>query len=78
MIRPGRGRPGCLFGGRDGAFARSRASEGPMSEYKETLNLLQTPFPMKGDLPRREPALVERWAAQRVYARMRAAAAGRP
>lgn len=31
-----------------------------MSEYKETLNLLQTPFPMKGDLPRREPALVER------------------
>ncbi|AJY40429.1 isoleucine--tRNA ligase [Burkholderia humptydooensis] len=49
-----------------------------MSEYKETLNLLQTPFPMKGDLPRREPALVERWATQRVYARMRAAAAGRP
>ncbi|WP_256729963.1 hypothetical protein, partial [Burkholderia pseudomallei] len=41
-----------------------------MSEYKETLNLLQTPFPMKGDLPRREPALVERWAAQRVYERM--------
>ncbi|MDN7674468.1 isoleucine--tRNA ligase [Burkholderia oklahomensis] len=49
-----------------------------MSEYKETLNLLQTPFPMKGDLPRREPAFVERWAAQRVYERMRAAAAGRP
>lgn len=49
-----------------------------MSDLKDTLNLLKTPFPMKGDLPQREPALVERWQAQRIYARMRAAAAGRP
>ncbi|MFZ3117223.1 MAG: isoleucine--tRNA ligase [Variovorax sp.] len=49
-----------------------------MSDLKDTLNLLKTPFPMKGDLPKREPALVERWAQQRIYARMRAAAAGRP
>lgn len=49
-----------------------------MSDLKDTLNLLKTPFPMKGDLPQREPALVERWRAQRIYARMRAAAAGRP
>lgn len=49
-----------------------------MSDLKNTLNLLTTPFPMKGDLPRREPALVERWARQRIYERMREAAAGRP
>ncbi|MDP9602844.1 UNVERIFIED_ORG: isoleucyl-tRNA synthetase [Variovorax paradoxus] len=49
-----------------------------MPDLKSTLNLLTTPFPMKGDLPRREPALVERWARLRIYERMRAAAAGRP
>ncbi|MFM9926375.1 isoleucine--tRNA ligase [Variovorax sp. H27-G14] len=48
-----------------------------MTELKDTLNLLKTPFPMKGDLPRREPGLVQRWADQRIYERMRAAAAGR-
>lgn len=49
-----------------------------MTDLKDTLNLLKTPFPMKGDLPRREPEWVERWAAQRIYDRMRSAAAGRP
>ncbi|MBN8752341.1 MULTISPECIES: isoleucine--tRNA ligase [Variovorax] len=49
-----------------------------MPDLKDTLNLLKTPFPMKGDLPTREPELVKRWAEQRVYERMRAAAAGRP
>ena len=49
-----------------------------MPDLKDTLNLLKTPFPMKGDLPKREPALVERWTQQRIYARMREAAAGRP
>ncbi|MGJ7566240.1 isoleucine--tRNA ligase [Variovorax sp. GB1R11] len=49
-----------------------------MTDLKDTLNLLKTPFPMKGDLPRREPERVRRWAEQRVYQRMRAAAAGRP
>jgi isoleucyl-tRNA synthetase len=36
-----------------------------MTDLKDTLNLLKTPFPMKGDLPRREPEWVERWAALR-------------
>lgn len=49
-----------------------------MSDLKDTLNLLKTPFPMKGDLPRREPDLVKRWAEQRIYEQMRTAAAGRP
>jgi len=49
-----------------------------MPNLKDTLNLLKTPFPMKSDLPKREPALVERWAQQRIYARMREAAIGRP
>ena len=26
-----------------------------MADYKKTLNLLETPFPMRGDLARREP-----------------------
>ncbi len=47
-------------------------------DYKETLNLPQTAFPMKADLPRREPASLERWAAMDLYARLRAAGRGRP
>ena len=48
-----------------------------MSDYKPTLNLLQTDFPMKADLARREPAQLERWASQRLYQRIREVCAGR-
>src|SRR3954470_1026864 len=30
-------------------------------DYSSTLNLPQTDFPMKGDLPQREPQMLERW-----------------
>ena len=30
-------------------------------DYKSTLNLPDTPFPMRGDLAKREPAWVQRW-----------------
>jgi isoleucyl-tRNA synthetase len=35
-------------------------------DYKSTLNLPDTPFPMRGDLARREPAWVQRWLETRL------------
>jgi isoleucyl-tRNA synthetase len=49
-----------------------------MADYKSTLNLPDTPFPMRGDLARREPAMVAAWQERRLYARIREAARGRP
>jgi len=47
-------------------------------DYKDTLNLPETAFPMKAGLAQREPQMLERWEADGVYQRIRAAAAGRP
>ncbi|MFC4158007.1 isoleucine--tRNA ligase [Chitinimonas lacunae] len=47
-------------------------------QSKYPVNLLDTPFPMRGDLARREPAFLARWQAQKLYQRVRAASAGRP
>ncbi len=47
-------------------------------DYKATLNLPDTPFPMRGDLSRREPVWVEDWKQRKVYEAIRAASAGRP
>jgi isoleucyl-tRNA synthetase len=49
-----------------------------MSDYKDTLNLPDTPFPMRGDLARREPGWVKEWQEKDLYRQIRAAAAGRP
>ena len=49
-----------------------------MADYKSTLNLLDTPFPMRGDLAKREPAMLESWHAKQVHRRIREAADGRP
>jgi isoleucyl-tRNA synthetase len=46
--------------------------------YKETLNLPRTDFPMKADLPRREPLFLERWGKMDLYGRIRAQSKGRP
>ena len=48
-----------------------------MTDYKRTVNLPQTDFPMKADLAGREPAQLERWAQQRIYERIREVSAGR-
>ncbi len=40
-------------------------------DYKETLNLPQTDFPMRAGLPNREPAWLERWAEMGIYDRLR-------
>ncbi|MEO8144833.1 MAG: class I tRNA ligase family protein, partial [Betaproteobacteria bacterium] len=49
-----------------------------MADYKHTLNLPDTPFPMRGDLARREPLQVAQWNEKGVYQRLRAVALGRP
>ncbi|MCC6532961.1 MAG: isoleucine--tRNA ligase [Burkholderiales bacterium] len=49
-----------------------------MTDYKKTLNLPDTAFPMRGDLARREPATLERWQREGLYARIREARRGCP
>ena len=49
-----------------------------MADYKNTLNLPETPFPMRGDLAKREPGWVAKWQESNLYERIRKAAAGRP
>ncbi len=49
-----------------------------MTDYKKTLNLPDTPFPMRGDLARREPQMLAQWQAQQRYQKIRAASKGRP
>jgi isoleucyl-tRNA synthetase len=39
-------------------------------DYKDTLNLPKTAFPMKADLRKREPEMLERWAAEELYGRI--------
>ncbi len=47
-------------------------------DYKQTLNLPNTGFPMKADLARREPEMVARWLGEDIYMALRRRAAGRP
>ncbi|MCG9094597.1 isoleucine--tRNA ligase [Laribacter hongkongensis] len=47
-------------------------------DLKKTVNLLDTPFPMRGDLARREPGWLAQWQAQQRYQKLRKIAAGRP
>src|SRR5512134_384639 len=49
-----------------------------MADYKKTLNLPDTQFPMRGDLAKREPLMLKRWQERRFYERIRKASAGRP
>ena len=49
-----------------------------MAEYRSTLNMTDTPFPMRGDLAKREPRWIQEWQERRIYQKIRAAASGRP
>ncbi|MEJ2309826.1 MAG: isoleucine--tRNA ligase [Gammaproteobacteria bacterium] len=49
-----------------------------MSNYKDTLNLPKTDFPMRGNLPQREPTMLHHWKELDLYRRIREASAGRP
>jgi isoleucyl-tRNA synthetase len=49
-----------------------------MGDYRKTLNLPDTTFPMRGDLARREPGWIEDWQQRKLYQRIREASSGRP
>ncbi|HEX8233091.1 MAG TPA: isoleucine--tRNA ligase [Caulobacteraceae bacterium] len=44
----------------------------PPRDYRDTVFLPQTPFPMRAGLPQKEPQILERWADQDIYRAMRA------
>jgi isoleucyl-tRNA synthetase len=46
-------------------------------DYRDTVFLPQTGFPMRGDLPKKEPAILARWEAMGLRDRLRAGSAGR-
>ena len=46
------------------------------TDYRSTLNLPDTPFPMRGDLPKREAGWVKDWDEKGIYKKLRAARAG--
>ncbi|ASM10422.1 MULTISPECIES: isoleucine--tRNA ligase [Serratia] len=48
-----------------------------MSDYKNTLNLPETGFPMRGDLAKREPGMLQRWYEQDLYGIIRTAKKGK-
>ena len=50
----------------------------PESKYRATLNMPDTPFPMRGDLPKREPVWVAEWEQSGRYDKLRAARQGAP
>lgn len=49
-----------------------------MTDYKATLNLPETAFPMKAGLPQREPEMLARWDSIDLYGKLRAIGEGRP
>ncbi len=49
-----------------------------MTDYKATLNLPDTAFPMRGDLAKREPQMLARWQTQQRYQSIREAKQGKP
>ena len=51
-------------------------SKKPESKYP--VNMTETPFPMRGDMAKREPQWVQQWQDKKIYQRIRKAAAGRP
>ena len=61
----------------DGSIMNDAPAE-PNRDYRDTVFLPQTNFPMRGDLPKKEPAILARWEAMDLWGQMRAAAKGRP
>jgi len=49
-----------------------------MTDYKKTLNLPDTPFPMRGDLAKREPVMLKDWQEKKLYKKIREVSKGRP
>jgi isoleucyl-tRNA synthetase len=49
-----------------------------VADYKDTLNLPSTEFPMRGNLAQREPKMLQRWEDMDLYQKMREAGQGKP
>ena len=58
--------------------SKSGGADAAESKYRATLNMPDTPFPMRGDLPKREAGWVADWEAQGIYGKLRAARQGAP
>src|SRR2546426_329649 len=56
----------------------SIGAKGTMAGYRDTLNLPRTDFPMKGDLPRREPERLAWWSERALYQKLQALGRDRP
>jgi isoleucyl-tRNA synthetase len=70
-------RAGFRPAGRPLALPLSPAAMSDRPDYRETVFLPKTDFPMKAGLASKEPALLARWAAEGLYRRLREARAGR-
>jgi len=55
----------------------SKKDKAPESQYKVTLNLPETDFPMRGNLAKREPELLAQWQEMGLYQQIRNARSGR-
>ena len=76
-FRPDNPLPPGLGSPARGLALQRRPSTRSVADYKDTLNLPHTGFPMKANLAQREPAMLKRWADLDLYGRIRAAMAGR-
>ncbi len=60
-------------------MSETRKPQNPQdTPHRKTLNLTDTPFPMRGDLAKREPSWVADWQQKKLYQKIRKTAAGRP
>ncbi len=57
-------------------MSKQKPTEG--GQYRSTLNMPASEFPMRGDLAKREPAWIAQWESKGIYKRIRAASKGRP
>ncbi len=51
---------------------------GNIVEYKQTLNMPKTDFPMRGNLPNKEPKMQEQWDEEKLYEKVQAKTKGNP
>ena len=52
-------------------------TDAPKTDYKDTVFLPQTDFPMKAGLPQKEPAILAKWQGDDLYTKLRDARRGR-
>jgi isoleucyl-tRNA synthetase len=62
----------------DATNEKDAGKTGKASKYKDTVNLPETPFPMRGDLATREPEILKKWDAANLYEQAQKARATAP